>query len=57
MHSPGDKHLAPAFTIALVMSVFVHKLTVHRAKVFGPLIFNMDERPTPAAELKMLDAG
>ena len=56
-HSPGDEHLAPAFAKTLVVSVFVQDFAVHRAKVFGPLIFNMDECPLPAAELKMLDAG
>ena len=39
------------------MGFLVHKSAVHRPVVIFPLIFNVDQRPLPAAEHKMLQPG
>ena len=39
------------------MGVFEQEPAVHRAVVFGPLILDVDQRPLPAAEGKVLQAG
>lgn len=56
-HSPGDKHIAPAFAKVLVMGVLMHDPPVRRTEIFGPLLFDVDERPAPATEFEMLYPG
>lgn len=46
-----------AFAKALVMGVLMHDPPVRRTEIFGPLLFDMDERPAPATEFEMLYPG
>ena len=39
---------------AFVVGVLMKKLALHRAQVVAPLPFNVDKRPLPAAEGKVL---
>ena len=56
-HRPCDDAAAAFLTDGIVMHTFVHEIAVHRADIFLPLLLDVDERPLPPAEGKMLDAG
>jgi len=36
------------------VGVFVHQRAINRAKILCPLLLDMDQRPTPSAEMKVL---
>lgn len=55
--SPNGKDVSPAGMELGVMGIFVHQLTVHRAEIFRPLLFYVNQRPLAAAEQKVLDTG
>ena len=39
------------------MGILVHEGAIHCAKIFRPLVFNVDQRPTPTAEFEVLETG
>ena len=45
------------FVKRFVVAALVQEMPFGGAQVFGPLLFQMDERPLAAAEAEMLDAG
>ena len=47
----------PAFSNILIMHAAMHKLTSSGPPVVRPLLFDMYERPLPAAEAVMLEPG
>ena len=57
VHATGDKEIAPALGKPLVMGVLVHQSPIRGAEIFRPLVLDMDERPLPSAEFKVLDTG
>ena len=56
-HIPRDEKVSPAFGERAVVRVFVQDRAIRRAVVFRPLVFDVDERPLPATELQVLQAG
>ena len=56
-HPAGDDKVTPAFPKICIMRVLMHQCAADRPQVFRPLTFDVDQRPLPAAELEMLDAG
>ena len=52
-----NKAVAPPLLKVRVVGVFVEDRPVGGAEIFHPLILNMDERPLPATEAEMLQAG
>jgi len=55
--SPNRQQIASFFVKSLVVGAFMENIALHRTQVFRPLLFQMDQRPLPSAERKMLDAG
>ena len=56
-HIARDEEISPVFGKCAVVRVFMQDRAVRRAVILRPLVFDMDERPLPAAELKVLQAG
>lgn len=57
VHVPGDQQVAPSLFLPGIMGLFVHDRSVGGPPIFRPLVFNVDQRPLPAAELEMLEPG
>ena len=55
-HSTADQQIAPLFSEVGVIRPLVPQPTIHRQVVVRPLHFNVDQRPLPPAESKMLQA-
>ena len=54
---PYNEKISPLFRLGSVVSIFMEDPPLERAAVFLPLAFDMDQRPLPAAKIKMLQAG
>lgn len=57
LHLPRDEPIAPPLCLGGIVAAAVFQPPLCGAEVFGPLLFQMDERSLTAAEAKMLDAG
>ena len=55
--APEDQGIAPPLPGGLVVGPSVEQVPLHRAQVFRPLVFHMDQRPLPPAEGKVLQSG
>ena len=55
--APHGQQIAALFVKRFVVAALVQEMPFGGAQVFGPLLFQMDERPLAAAEAEMLDAG
>lgn len=53
----ADQKVSPAFLFFPVMGPLMHQCAIHCAVILRPLVFNVDQRPLPAAKHKMLQAG
>lgn len=56
-HPAHDQFLSPALRLHPVMHTLVLYPARGSQRVLTPLVLNVDQRPLPAAEREMLDAG
>lgn len=49
-----DEQIPAPFALLFVVGAGVHQIALYRAQIFLPLVFNVDQRPLPAAENEML---
>lgn len=52
-----NPQIASCLAQLLVMCPLVEQLPFHGSKILRPLLFDVDQRPLPAAELEMLQTG
>ena len=52
-----DQRVSPAFPLGFVVGALVEEGSLHRAQIFLPLVFHVDQGPLTAAEGKVLQAG
>lgn len=52
-----DQGIASTLTLCLVMRPLVQDISLNRAKVLLPLLFDVDQRPLTAAKHEVLKAG
>ncbi|MPM64278.1 hypothetical protein SDC9_111164 [bioreactor metagenome] len=55
-HPPNDQQIAPAFGGLRIVGALMKQVSVHRAQIFLPQSLQMDQRPLPPAEGKVLNA-
>lgn len=55
-HAAGKDQPAAFFRCGCIMNALVHIMPVKRKRVFLPLLFHVDERPSAFAEAILLDA-
>ena len=54
---PQNEGIASPLPLAGIVCPGVKQRAFHRAQIFPPLLFNVDQRPLPAAESKVLQSG
>ena len=52
-----DERIAAALAGGFIVGATVQKAALHRAQVFLPLVFDINQRPLPPAEGEVLQAG
>ena len=51
----NDQHISPPFPRRGVVGFSMERAALHRPDILRPLVFNVNQRPLPAAKAKMLD--
>ena len=52
----GNQQIPAGFELRIIMRTPVEEHALHRARVFRPLLLDMDQRPLPAAKGEVLDS-
>ena len=55
--TPEGQRISPPLPLGPVMSPAVEQIALHGPQVLLPLLLQVDERPLPAAESEVLEAG
>ena len=56
-HAAHRQQVTPLFPKGIVVAPFMQQLPLDGAQVFGPLLFEVNQRPLPPAKAEVLDAG
>ena len=57
LQSSEDQRIAPVLTSCLIVGPAVEKIALHCPQVLLPLLLQVDQRPLPPAERKVLQPG